>query len=185
MANYGSLEVVQGAWNTKQIVLFPSAGEMFTDATRKKIVSDSLEAHALFVKATALDASDPHRASLLKLAMQMRVDEKARWLALTPPDLDGGWKADLAIASYLWEACDMVAAFDTLARIRAESPVGSSVHRMAAQNLHSMYKQVRPQLPAHETQHGSVSAEVLVLVRRFWEWVASLPDGDDKHARGT
>jgi len=174
------VEVVQGAWNTKQIVVFPSVGEMFKDATRKKIVDYSLIAHGVFVNATAMHVSDPKRVSQLKLAIQMRVVEKEGWLALTPPDFEGGWKADLAIASYLCESGDMVAAFDTLVKIRAEATVGSSVHHMAVQNLNSMYKQVRPQLPAHETQVGPLSAEVLVLMRQFWEWMASLPDGDEK-----
>jgi len=177
MASSPPVEIVQGAWNTTQVVVFPSAGEMFTDPTRMHIVNLSLQAHALFVDAAAKPATDPSRMVLLRLAIQKRIEEKALWLALTPPDKEGGWKADLAMASYQWEETNMLHAFDTLTRVRNESPANTQVHQMALQNLQAMYRQVRLQLPSHETPVGMPSVEVLGLVRQFWEWVSLLPDG--------
>jgi len=141
------------------------------------IVGLSLQAHALFVDAAAMDTTDPN---LLRLAIQKRIEEKALWLALTPADKEGGWKADLAIASYQWEASNMVAAFDTLTRVRNQCPASCQVHQMALQNLQAMYRQVRVQLPSHEIPVGLASVEVLGLVRQFWEWVSLLPEGDEE-----
>jgi hypothetical protein len=42
--------------------------------------------------------------------------------------------------------------------------------------MEAMYQQV----PRHETQSRTVSVEVLELVEQFWEWVAMLPEGDEK-----
>ena len=174
MAYQGQTHIVRGAYKTTHVVRFPMAGEMFQDETRQQIVNISLMAHGFFLEASLLDEENPARLAILRQAIETRQQEKARWLALQPPDEDGAWKADLAIASYLGQSGKMVAAFDQFMRIRTGAPENSLVCQTATANLKQMFEQVRSQIGEVGPLGEALSTEQLKAVRDFW--VRILPE---------
>jgi len=176
MAYRGPVEVVKGAWKITHTTLFPCAEEMFQDGPRREIVDISLQANKLYLEASLLEETDPARAILLDEAINLRSDEKRRWLALQPPDQHGAWQADLAIATYLSQKKNMVAAYDMLMSVHVGAPTDSLVYKTATQNMTQMFVQIRPWLTGGCTFSEMPSKEQFACIRTFWAWVESLPE---------
>jgi len=168
MAYHGQTHIVRGACKTTHVARFPAASEMFQDEARQQIVKVSLLAHRFFLEASLLDEQDPNRLVILKQAIETRLHEKALWLAMKPADEDGAWKADLAIASYLGQSGNMVAAFDLFMCIRNGAPKHSLVCQTAIGNLKQMFQQVRSHVVDVGTVGDALSTEQLNAVRDFW-----------------
>jgi len=176
MAYRGPVHSVQGAYKTEHVARFPCPTEMFQDDVRREIVQISLDAHNLYSKASLLAESDSARTILLNVAINLRKEEASRWLALLPPDQDGAWKANLAIATYLCQKKDMVAAYDMLQSVYTGAPAESLVCKAATHNLTQMFEQIRSQLPGDCTFSAVPSMQQLACVRAFWVWENSLPE---------
>ena len=176
MAYRGPVEVVKGAGNITHTTRFPCAEEMFKDGPRRAIVDISLQANQHYLEASLLQETDPARAILLDKAINLRSDEKRRWLALQPPDQHGAWQADLAIATYLSQKKNMVAAYDMLMSVHVGAPTDSLVYKTATQNMTQMFVQIRPWLTGGCTFSEMPSKEQFACIRTFWAWVESLPE---------
>jgi len=174
MAYRGPVHTVQGAYKTEHTARFPCQAEMFQDDMRREIVQISLDAHTLYSKASDLEETDSARMIMLNMAINLRKAEASRWLALLPPDQDGAWKANLAIATYLCQKKDMVAAYDMLMSVYTEAPAESLVCKAATHNLTQMFEQIRSQLSGDCTFPTVPSMEQFDRVRVFWVWVESL-----------
>ena len=146
MAYRGPQQVVLGNFKTRHVSYLPCAEEGFKDHVRSEIVETSMRAHNLYLKASLLPETNLVRIILFDEAVQIRLDERARWLALEPPDQDGAWKADLAIATYFCQKNEMVAAYDMLMSVRTGAPKNWLVYKVATKNLTQMFLQARSQL---------------------------------------
>jgi len=113
---------------------------------------------------------------LLDTAINLRSDEKRRWLALQPANQHGAWKANLAITKYLSQENNMVAAYDMLMSVHIGTPHDSLVSKLATNNLTSMFVQVCPRLTGDCTFSEVLSMEQFMCIRTFWVWVESLPE---------
>jgi hypothetical protein len=168
MAYHGQTHIVRGACKTTHVARFPAASEMFQDEARQQIVKISLLAHRLFLEASLLPENDPRRLVILEQAIDTRLQEKARWLAMEPADQDGAWKADLAIASYLGQSGNMVAALELFVCICKCAPRQSLVYQAANSNLKQMFLQVRSHVADVGVVGDTLSTLQLDAVRAFW-----------------
>jgi hypothetical protein len=141
---------------------------MFQDEARQQIVKISLLAHRFFLEASLLSENDPHRLAILKKAIDLRLQEKARWLAMEPADQDGAWKADLAIASYLGQSGNMLAALELFVSICECAPKNALVYQAANSNLKQMFQQVRSHVADVGIVGDTLSTLQLDAVRAFW-----------------
>jgi len=168
MAYHGQTHIVRGACKTTHVARFPAASEMFQDKARQQIVKISLLAHALFLEASLLPENDPRRLLILEQAIDTRLQEKARWLAMEPADQDGAWKADLAIASYLGQSGNMVGALELFVCICKCAPRHTLVYQAANSNLKQMFLQVRSHVADVGIVGDTLSTLQLDAMRAFW-----------------
>jgi len=155
----------------------PAEGRPFQDEFRISIVELSKSANKDFINATLLHAEDTARLRLLETAIEKHLLEKARWLALSPPDHRGGLIADLAISTYQRERGEVLKAFHMLMEIRASTSIDSSdsdLHNMAMHNLKAMCDQAVAFFPAPIVWSSPPTTEQLLIQRKFWVYFMTL-----------